>query len=167
MGFSFSVKTFETDESYRENLNGAEIPLYIAEKKAAVFEGYLTDENLLITADTLVLKDGLIIGKPKNYADAFSMLQNLSGGVHKVITAVCLKTTTAQKTFYDTTEVYFTALKNEQIAYYLKNEKPFDKAGSYGIQDWIGLVGIEKINGNYHNVMGLPTVKLFHHLSKF
>lgn len=165
LGFDFKVAVKPTLETFPNHLVAEAIPIHIAKLKAAAFKGHLNDDDLLITADTVVWHKGTSLGKPKSEEEAFQMLKALSGSVHEVITAVCLLDNQIQESFFERTEVYFKELDDSQINYYIQHYQPFDKAGSYGIQEWIGLVGIEKINGNYHNVMGLPTVTLFKALS--
>ena len=160
MNISFRTELREVDESYPDGLTPEEVALYISRKKALAFDGQLTDE-VLITADTIVSVAGKILGKPGGEQEAIEMLQLLSGRMHEVITGVCLLKNGETRCFAETTEVYFRELSNEQIRYYIQNFKPFDKAGSYGIQEWIGFVGVEKIVGSYTNVMGLPTQRLY------
>lgn len=166
MGLDFNVLLKDVDESYPEHLSPAEIACYIAEKKALAF----VDEreySLVITADTIVAYDGEIMGKPADAAAAREMLRKLSGTVHQVYTGISLAHKDQLKTFYDMTEVWFRAITDEEIENYVDNYNPFDKAGSYGIQDWLGFVAVEKISGSYTNVMGLPTEKLYTALSSF
>jgi septum formation protein len=166
MGLDFKVLLKDVDESYPEHLSPAEIACYIAEKKAVAFTAERL-ESLVITADTIVAYDGEILGKPADATDAKRMLSKLSGSTHQVYTGVSLAFKDKLKTFYDQTEVCFRTLTEEEIAYYIASYKPFDKAGSYGIQDWLGFVAVEKITGSYTNVMGLPTEKLYTALSNF
>lgn len=166
MGLDFNVLLKDVDESYPEHLSPAEIACYISEKKALAF----TEErlnSLVITADTIVAYNGEIMGKPADAAAAREMLVKLSGTVHQVYTGVSLAYKDQLKTFYDMTEVWFRVITEEEIAHYVNNFNPFDKAGSYGIQDWLGFVAVEKITGSYTNVMGLPTEKLYTALSNF
>ncbi|MDB5119703.1 MAG: septum formation inhibitor Maf [Sphingobacteriales bacterium] len=165
MGIDFKVVLKDVDESYPEGLKPHEVALYIAKKKAHAFDEVLTNE-IVVTADTIVVVDDLILGKPENEAHAFEILSQLSGRKHEVITAVSLISHKGLHSFFDTTEVYFKLLSEEQIRYYISTSQPMDKAGAYGIQDWIGLIGIEKIVGSYTNVVGLPTEKLYEQLSK-
>jgi septum formation protein len=144
-----------------------EITNYLAELKANAFAGEIKDDELLITSDTIVWLNNGALGKPKDYADAFQILQSLSDQTHEVITSVCFKTTQKTDTIYDVTKVTFNPLSDEDIRYYLDHYKPFDKAGAYGIQEWIGLVGISKIEGSYTNVVGLPTEKVYQYLRSF
>ena len=167
LGFDFIINPSYADENYPLNLKGHEIPVFLAEKKASSFNGVLTETNLLITADTIVWCEGEIFNKPINFEEGKLMLQTLSGKMHEVFTAVCLKSANKQIIFYDATKVYFKKFTNEEIEYYLNKYKPYDKAGSYGVQEWIGYIGIEKIEGSFYNVMGLPVKKLHEELMKF
>lgn len=167
LGFDFIINPSNADENYPLNLKGYEIPVFLAEKKASSFNGVLTETDLLITADTIVWCEGEIFNKPINFEEGKLMLQTLSGKMHEVFTAVCLKSANKQIIFYDATKVYFKKFTNEEIEYYLNKYKPYDKAGSYGVQEWIGYIGIEKIEGSFYNVMGLPVKKLHEELMKF
>lgn len=167
LGFDFVINPSYADEDYPLNLKGYEIPVFLAEKKASSFNGVLTETDLLITADTIVWCEGEIFNKPINFEEGKLMLQTLSGKMHEVFTAVCLKSANKQIIFYDATKVYFKKFTNEEIEYYLNKYKPYDKAGSYGVQEWIGYIGIEKIEGSFYNVMGLPVKKLHEELMKF
>lgn len=167
LGFDFVINPSNADEDYPLNLKGHEIPVFLAEKKALSFNGVLTETDLLITADTIVWCEGEIFNKPINFEEGKLMLQTLSGKMHEVFTAVCLKSANKQIIFYDATKVYFKKFTNEEIEYYLNKYKPYDKAGSYGVQEWIGYIGIEKIEGSFYNVMGLPVKKLHEELMKF
>ncbi len=158
------------DESYPDDLTADEIPAYIARKKAEAYLEKMTDNELLITADTIVVTYGQpdrILGKPAGREEAIEMLCHLSGHVHEVITGVCL--TTKQKTvsFSVSSAVAFSNLEKDDIIYYVDKYRPYDKAGSYGIQEWIGYVGVEAINGSFYNVMGLPVQRLYQELKKF
>jgi len=167
LGFDFVINPSNADEDYPLNLKGHEIPVFLAEKKASSFNGVLTETDLLITADTIVWCEGEIFNKPINFEEGKLMLQTLSGKMHEVFTGVCLKSAKKQIIFYDATKVYFKKFTNEEIEYYLNKYKPYDKAGSYGVQEWIGYIGIEKIEGSFYNVMGLPVKKLHEELMKF
>jgi septum formation protein len=158
MGYRFELLLKDVDESYPENLPLKEVAAFIADKKAAAFD--IPHDGILITADTIVLIDDEILGKPTDEADAIAMINKLAGKRHQVITGVSIRSAVKQITFSDETLVYFNPLSLDEISYYVKNHKPFDKAGAYGIQDWIGLVAVNKIEGSYTNVMGLPTDKL-------
>ncbi|MFK7000394.1 Maf-like protein [Flavobacterium oreochromis] len=163
----FTIRLKEIEEKYPDTLSFLEITDYLAKIKAAAFEGELQPNDLLITSDTLVWYENKALGKPLNYEDAFTMLKNLANNTHEVITSVCFKTIEKEEVINDITKVTFGSLTDEAIHYYLKNHEPFDKAGSYGIQDWIGLVGISKIEGSYTNVVGLPTEKVYQYLLNF
>lgn len=158
MGLNFKVELKDVDESYPEGLAPEEIAVYISEKKAIAFNA---GDELVITADTIVALNGEILGKPENRAHAQEMLKKLSGAKHKVYTGVSIVKNGKVQSFYDVTEVTCKAVSSQEIDFYIDNYKPYDKAGSYGIQDWWGLVVVEKINGSYTNVMGLPTEKLY------
>lgn len=160
MDLDFEVILKDVDESYPEDLQPSEIAVHIAEKKAAAFLGS-SENNIVITADTLVAYNNEILGKPADEQEAIAMLKKLSGSKHQVYTGVSLSYNGQTVSFYDLTEVYFRTLSDEQIHYYVENYNPMDKAGAYGIQDWIGMVAVEKIEGSYTNVMGLPTEKLY------
>lgn len=165
MGFSFVVACPEIEETFPNDIPIKEVPVYLAEKKANSLLHLIKNNTLLISADTIVCVDNIILGKPRNNEDAFSMLKSISGRSHYVITGVCLKTIDKQKTFYAESKVFFRTLTDEEINYYIENYKPFDKAGAYGVQEWIGYVGIEHIEGSYFNVMGLPTQLLYKEIS--
>jgi septum formation protein len=165
MDIPFRVVLKDVDESYPEHLKPEEVALYIAEKKAQAFTEIVQDE-VVVTADTIVCIDGLILGKPESPEHAVAMLQMLSGRRHQVITGVCLFYKHQYESFYDVSEVSFRELTDEQILQYVEQYQPFDKAGSYGIQEWIGLVAIESITGSYSNIVGLPTAKLYQRLLK-
>ncbi len=168
LGFEFLNKPVKVDETeWPKDLEAQEIPLYLAEKKADAYEDELKETDLLITADTVVWCEGKVFNKPMNFAEGKKMLETLSGKMHEVFTAVCLKSANKQTTFYDVSRVYFKKLKSEEIEYYLTNFSPYDKAGGYGVQDWIGYIGIEKIEGSFYNVMGLPVKDLYEELIKF
>ena len=160
MDIKFRVILKEVDESYPETLQPEEIAVYIAEKKAHAFDEAVTNE-IVLTADTIVCIDNKILGKPESASMAVEMLQLLSGRMHRVITGVSLLYQQKLHSFFDVSEVYFNQLSHDDIIYYVNKYQPFDKAGSYGIQEFIGLVGIEKIVGSYTNVVGLPTEKLY------
>lgn len=166
IGLDFEIRLIDIEEIYPNDLKGAEITDYLASLKANAFE-QLQPTEILVTSDTIVWHNELALGKPKDYEHAFEMLSTLSNSTHTVITSVFIKSAEKEVLFHDSTRVTFATLDKNQITYYLDNFKPFDKAGAYGIQDWIGLVGIAKIEGSYTNVVGLPTEKFYDHLSKF
>lgn len=165
MGFDFQVVLKEVDESYPPGMSASEIAVYIAEKKAKAFD-QLVQNEIVITADTIVSLKGLILGKPENEEHAFEILSALSGKRHDVITGVSLLKDHRISSFYELSEVYFKEISAEQIRYYITNCQPMDKAGAYGIQEWIGLVAIDKIKGSYTNIVGLPTHRLYEELCK-
>ena len=155
------------DESYPSNLPAMEIAEYIAVKKAEAYKEELHGNNLVITADTVVVAGDEILGKPKNMDDACAILEKLSGQTHKVVTGVCLTSANNQKHFSVVTEVTFKVLSYEEITYYVNHYKPLDKAGAYGIQEWIGYIGVTSISGSYFNVMGLPVQRIYEELNRF
>ena len=157
----------EVDESYPDTLSGEEIPLYISQEKAAAYRRFMKDNTLLITADTIVWLDGKVYGKPRDIADAKAMLQALSGKTHTVITGVTLTSLQKQISFAVYTEVTFAALGDDEIDYYVETYRPLDKAGAYGVQEWIGYIGVTGLKGSYYNVMGLPIQRLYTELKKF
>lgn len=168
LGFEFRNQPVKVDETiWPKDLQAQEIPIYLAELKADAYEEELKEDELLITADTVVWCEGKVFNKPENFAEGKKMLETLSGKMHEVFTAVCLKSANKQTTFYDVSKVYFKKLKTDEIEYYLTNFSPYDKAGGYGVQDWIGYIGIDKIDGSFYNVMGLPVKELYEELIKF
>lgn len=167
LGIDYVVKTLsDVDESYPGTLRGEEIPAYISREKADAYKKLIQPDELLITADTIVWLDGEVLGKPKDKEDAVRMLRKLSGASHQVITGVCLTTKDWQKSFTATTDVTFAALTDEEIDYYVGKYAPMDKAGAYGVQEWIGFIGVEAISGSYFNVMGLPIQRLYKELKQ-
>lgn len=168
LGLSFETRPIDVEESYPTNLKAQEIALYLSQLKAQAFNFEELCENcLVITADTIVWQDGQVLLKPKDAKDAIRILNLLSGNSHEVITGVTLRTNTKTHSFYSLTKVYFKKLTQEEIEFYISNYQPFDKAGAYGIQEWIGYIGIEKIEGSYFNVVGLPVQKLYTELMTF
>ena len=167
MDLHYTIRLKEIEEIYPEHLQAEEITNFLAELKASAFENELKENDVLVTSDTIVWLNGKALGKPKDYDDAFQMLQQLANQTHEVITSVCLKSIDKTEVFHCVTKVTFSNLSDEAIKYYLDNYQPFDKAGSYGIQDWIGLIGISKIEGSYTNVVGLPTEILFQKLMNY
>ena len=159
LGLEFTVRTLDTDESFPADIHWKEVAKYIAIKKARAFEGNLTSE-LVLTADTVVVLEGKILGKPSSREEAIEMLQLLSGRKHEVITGVAILSSSGVTSFDDTTNVFFRELNEPEIEHYVDTYQPYDKAGAYGIQEWLGMVAIEKIEGNYFNVMGLPVHKV-------
>ena len=167
MDLHYTIRLKEIEEIYPEHLQAEEITNFLAELKANAFENELKENDVLVTSDTIVWLNGKALGKPKDYDDSFKMLQQLANQTHEVITSVCLKSIDKTDVFHNVTKVTFANLSDEAITYYLNNYQPFDKAGSYGIQDWIGLIGISKIEGSYTNVVGLPTEMLFQKLMNY
>jgi septum formation protein len=167
LDLDFEIRLKEIEEVFPETLQSLEITDYLAKLKASAFDDDLLENELLVTSDTLVWLKNEALGKPKDYDDAFAMLQKLSNQTHEVITSVCFKSKEKTEIVNDITKVTFGTLSDEAIKYYLDNYKPFDKAGSYGIQEWIGLVGITNIDGSYTNVVGLPTEKVYQYLLNF
>lgn len=165
IGINFSIVKIECDENYSNNLQSYEIPVFLSQKKA--YNYILKNNDLLITADTIVCLNNEVLGKPSNYNEAVNMLKKLSGNIHSVFSGVCIRTIKKEKTFKVETKVKFTELEDDVIHYYVTNYKPYDKAGAYGIQEWIGKVAVESINGSFYNVMGLPIYKLIDELRKF
>lgn len=166
LGIDFEIVKIESDESFPEELNREEITEHISENKANAFRE-LNPNEILITADTLVWLNNKVLGKPKDHQDAFDMIAEMSDATHEVFTSVTLKSSEKIITFSETTEVVFDKFSEEEIHFYIENFKPFDKAGAYGIQDWLGYAKISKINGCYYNVMGLPLRKLYQELLFF
>ena len=167
LDLEFTTCSVDADESFPTELKGADAVQYICKAKADAYRPQLNDNTIAITADTVVILDDKIIGKPKSHEEAFSMIRSLSGRVHEVITAVCIFSKEKCEEFYASTEVHFSEIADEEIEYYINKYKPFDKAGSYGVQEWIGYIGIEKIVGSYFNVMGLPVKRLYDELKTF
>jgi septum formation protein len=167
LNLPFSVRVIEVDELFPAEMRAVDVPEYLAVLKAVPFQENFYADTLLITADTIVLIEDEVLGKPLDYEHAFTMLKRLSGKKHVVITGVCITSNDKQVTFSDHTDVYFKSLFDEEIDYYLTHYQPYDKAGSYGVQEWIGYVAIEKIEGSYFNVMGLPIQRLYEELLKF
>lgn len=167
LGVAYEVKTMpDVDESYPDGLSGEEIAKHIARGKAEAYRSLIQADELVITADTIVWLDGIVMGKPEDEEEAKDMLMRLSGKTHQVITGVCLTTSSMQKTFATVTDVTFATLTEDEIDYYVTRYQPMDKAGSYGVQEWIGFVGVENLSGSYFNVMGLPIQRLYTELKK-
>ncbi len=164
----FEVKVLPgVSESYPADLPTCETAEYIAREKAAAYQGMIADDELVLTADTIVVLGDEVLGKPRDAADAHGMLRKLSGKTHRVITGVCLTTAKQQRHFSVTTEVTFKELSDAEINYYVEKYKPLDKAGAYGVQEWIGYVGVTGLNGSYYNVMGLPVQRIYKELNEF
>ena len=167
LGVNYEVRILpDVDESYPDTLQGEEIPLYIAKEKADAYIPMMQPDELIITADTIVWLDGKVLGKPRDREDALQMLRTMSGRTHEIFTGVCITTTDWQRSFTAQTEVRFATLSEDEIIYYVDNFKPMDKAGAYGVQEWIGFIGVENISGSYYNIMGLPVQKLYRELLK-
>ena len=168
LNLTFDCIPLDVEEFFPADLEDHEVAKFVAKLKAEAFPiEKLTPKSILITADTIVCLNDEVIGKPDDREHAIEMLQKLSGQMHKVITGVCLRSHDKESIFSNETDVYFSKLTDEEIIYYVDQFKPFDKAGAYGIQEWIGYVGIEKIEGSYFNVMGLPVQQLYVELKKF
>ena len=168
IGLEFSVITKDVDESYPSNMSVYDVAPFLSLKKAKAFNDEELPENyMVITADTVVIVDDMILGKPKDEADARGMLGRISGKKHSVITGVTIRTNDKLKTFSVVSKVSFETLDQEEIDYYVNNFRPYDKAGAYGIQEWIGYIGVNHVEGSYFNVMGLPTQKLYKMLKAF
>ena len=161
------VQPPDIEENYPAELDLFDVPSFLARKKAENYSEHLKPGTILITADTVVLCGNKILNKPENYDDAFKMLSDLSGNRHTVITGVCLKSQIKEHVFSVTTEVFFSELSDDEIIYYLDKYQPFDKAGAYGIQEWIGYIGIDRIEGSFFNVMGLPLHRLYAEIKFF
>ena len=167
LGLPFEVRVLQDiDESYPDDLPVSEVALYIAGKKADAYRTSLADDELVITADTVVIVGDEILGKPVDEADAERMLRLISGRTHQVTTGVCMLTRETERRFAVTTDVTFKQLSDEEIHYYITKYKPFDKAGAYGIQEWIGYIGVTGLNGSYYNVMGLPVQRIYETLQQ-
>lgn len=168
LGIKFDVRVLpDIDESYPATLSAKDTAEYIAEKKAAAYRKSMAEDELIITADTVVIVDNEVLGKPANGSEAHKMLQKLSGRTHQVVTGVCLMTQTQTVHFSVETDVTFKKLTDGETDYYIENYKPFDKAGAYGIQEWIGYIGCTGLRGSYYNVMGLPVQRIYTELQKF
>jgi septum formation protein len=166
-GLKFDVVIKEYEEIYPEDLDGEAIAKYVAHEKAASFKNEISDNEIVIAADTIVWCNGKVLGKPLDYKDAVRILKEISGNTHKVITGVSLLSRSGELTFSESTKVVFEALSEEEISYYIKKYKPYDKAGAYGIQEWIGIVACSHIDGSYFNVVGLPVQRLYAELKNF
>jgi septum formation protein len=167
LGLKFDIVIQEYDETYPEGLSGVEIARYLAHKKAASFKNEITDKQVVITADTIVWCNNKVLGKPHDTNDAIKILNEISGNTHEVITAVTIFSLLKEITFSESTKVTFEPLSSEEISYYVDKFKPYDKAGAYGIQEWIGIIGCSHIDGSYFNVVGLPVQRLYKELYNF
>ncbi len=167
LGLKFDIVIKDYTESYPEGLNGEQIARYIASEKAKTFKNELSDNEIVITADTIVWCNNHVLGKPTDYDEAVSILKEISGNTHEVITGVTILSSTKETTFSESTKVTFDQLSDDDIRYYIDNFNPYDKAGAYGIQEWIGIAACSHIDGSYFNVVGLPVQKLRLELEKF
>ena len=167
LNIKFEVQVLDVNEDFPAQMVGVDIPMYLAEKKANAYKHIMDEHTMIITADTIVWHEGKVLGKPVDETDARRMLRALSGKTHQVITGVCISTLQRRKVFHVISDVRFARLAEAEIEYYLQNFKPYDKAGSYGVQEWIGFVGVEHINGSYFNVMGLPVQRLYNELKRW
>lgn len=166
LNIDFEIRLKEVEEVYPPHLEGAAITDYLAILKASALDDSATEDEIVITSDTIVWHEGKALGKPADRNHAFEMLKSLGGKTHEVITSVCIRHKGNSDVFNDTTKVTFNPLSDDEINYYLENYRPYDKAGAYGIQEWIGLVAIARIEGSYNNVVGLPVDKVYQHLLK-
>lgn len=166
LDLDFEIRLKEIEEVYPPELKAKQITDYLAELKANAFEGELQPNDILITSDTIVWHKNKALGKPKDKQNAFEILKSLSNNTHEVITSVCFKTISGTTVLNELTKVTFNELSDEAILYYIENYKPYDKAGAYGIQEWIGFIGVSKIEGSYANVMGMPTDKVYKYFCK-
>ena len=167
LGYTFTQKSKDTDESFSKEIPLIEVAEHLSVKKAAAFAEEIKHRDLIIASDTIVLIDNEILNKPNTNQETFAMLAKLSGKQHEVITGVCLKSKAKEMSFSVSTTVFFEELKKEEINYYIEKYKPFDKAGAYGIQEWIGLIGVSKIEGSFYNVMGFPTKEVYEAIERF
>ncbi len=167
LNIKFEVQVLDVNEDFPVQMVGVDIPMYLAEKKANAYKHIMDENTMIITADTIVWHEGKVLGKPVDESDARRMLRALSGKTHQVITGVCISTLRRRKVFHVISDVRFARLAEAEIEYYLQNFKPYDKAGSYGVQEWIGFVGVEHITGSYFNVMGLPVQRLYNELKRW
>ena len=167
LNLEYTVRVLpDIDESYPDTLKGEEIPMYISREKAKAYRNSMAEDELIITADTVVCINEKVLGKPQTLEEAKEMLRELSGKTHQVITGVCLMTCGLQRTFSATTQVTFDVLTEDEIEFYVEKFRPLDKAGAYGVQEWIGFVGVSRLEGSYFNVMGLPVQRLYQELKK-
>jgi len=167
IGLEFEVRTKDVEETYPEQLKNQEVAVFLADKKASGFESDLKKNEIIITSDTIVCIEGVVLNKPKDFDEALTMLTFLTGKMHVVHTGVCILSTEKKELFYSSTNVYFKNLTKDELKYYINTCKPYDKAGSYGVQEWMGYAGIEKIEGCFFNVMGLPLSLLYEKLKLF
>ncbi|MFB9109809.1 Maf-like protein [Flavobacterium gyeonganense] len=165
LDLDFEIRLKDVEEIYPPELKAVEITDFLALLKANAFDGELKKDEILVTSDTIVWHESRALGKPKNDEEAFKMIKSMSGKTHEVITSVCFKTRSTATLLHDITKVTFNNLTDEAILYYIENYKPYDKAGAYGIQEWLGFMAVAKVEGSYTNVMGLPTAKVYEYLS--
>jgi len=163
-GFELDLVKLDVEEDFPEHLQAEEIPMFLAKKKADAYDKPIAENELLVTADTVVWLNNKVLNKPADLDEAFQMLKQLSSHKHTVYTGVCVRSTNKEIVFYEASDVFFNPLSDEMIQYYLDNHKPLDKAGAYGIQEFIGYVGIRKIDGCYYNVMGFPVSRFIHEI---
>ena len=166
-GFEFEIRTREIEESYPPTLPAKEVAKFLAEKKALGVQDFITDDEIILTSDTVVILGNEIFGKPKDFADAQNILRKLSGTIHEVITGVCLFSINKKRVFEGVSKVHFEKLSDTEIGYYINKFQPYDKAGAYAIQEWIGLCKVKKIEGTYSNIMGLPVDLVYKELKQF
>ena len=164
LGIAFTVQSKDIPEDFPSDMPAQEVPVYLAYKKAKAFSDSELHDKLVITADTVVILEGKVLNKPATAEEAFEMLSALSGKQHEVVTGVCFRSEKRIHSFWDTTQVFFKHLSPQEIDFYIRTHKPFDKAGAYGAQEWMGMVGVERIEGSYFNVMGLPIHKVYEEL---
>ena len=168
LGYDYEVRVLDgIDESYPDTLRGSEVAAYISRAKADAYRATMADDEIIITADTIVCLDDMVLGKPADEAEAVAMLRSLSGRTHQVYTGVTIVAAEQSSTFVSRSDVVFAILTDEEIAHYVAHYRPMDKAGAYGIQEWIGYIGVERIEGSYFNVMGLPVQRLYTELKKY
>jgi len=167
LDIDFDIQTREVDESYPAQISPKKVPEFLAEKKADAFNDLLTTDTIIITSDTIVIQGDTILEKPGNVEEGKAMIRQLSGKSHTVVTGVCIRSKEKNIHFSDETKVQFMELEEAEIDYYVRKYKPFDKAGSYGVQEWIGYIGIQQLTGSYYTVMGLPLHKVYAHLKTF
>lgn len=166
LGFPFEIRIKDVEEIYPADLESEKIPVFLAGLKSTPLIGTLDEGEILITSDTVVINKGKILGKPEDKIEAFKMLKSLSGNSHKVVTGVCITSKNKSISFAETTIVHFSELTDDEIYYYIEKYQPLDKAGAYGIQEWIGAIAVSKIEGCYYNVMGLPVHKVYRTLQE-
>lgn len=167
LDIEFEIRTKEIDEIYPDDMPNEEVPQYLSKLKASAFKDELNENDILITSDTVVILGDAILEKPKDRSEAISMISRLAGNTHTVVTGVCITSKSKQESFSDHTKVTFKALTQEEVEYYIDNYQPFDKAGSYGCQEWLGYIAIDRLEGSFYSVMGLPLHQLYSFLKKF